>query len=71
MATSEEINEDWLKTRSWDLGSFEGLLLHLGVLHAPVAVQRQALIRFSALPAWEAAPATVRAAANKVINARV
>lgn len=56
--TDDEVNEDWIKTLSWDLGfdTLGALFRYLSVDDLGPAQQRPALVGFMALPAWQAAP---------------
>lgn len=64
--TNDDLNEDWIKTQSWDLGSFDDLLGYLGVRSADTARQRLALASFMLLPAWQAAPDEIKQAVNRL-----
>jgi len=66
MATDENLNEDWIKTRSWDLGftDLAGLFRFEGVSEGSVEQQRAGLQRFMNLAAWEAAPDQLKAEAG-------
>jgi hypothetical protein len=68
-ATSDaNINEDWLRSRSWDLGgSIDDLLYHLGVPAASRKAQQAALKKFTSLPAWKAAPDYIRNQVNYIL----
>lgn len=54
-----DLNEDWLKTMSWDLGfrTLPGLLAYLNCTNAPTGEQVERVRKFIQLPAWQAAPA--------------
>lgn len=56
----DDLNEDWIKTLSWDLGSWNAFLDYLGVYRAPADVQRRAVAQFTKLPAWRAVPDDIR-----------
>jgi hypothetical protein len=60
-------NEDWLKTRTWDLyrhshliDDLPGLLWALGADDDDEAAQRKAVADFTRLPAWGPAPAKLK-----------
>jgi|HubBroStandDraft_2_1064218.scaffolds.fasta_scaffold01875_2 hypothetical protein len=55
MATDADINEDWIKTLSWDLG-FSDLPSLWNYLGTDNDGDRAALVKFMDLPAWKAAP---------------
>jgi hypothetical protein len=52
MTADDLLNEDWIKTQSWDMGFdvLDGLWAFLG------GESRADLEKFMALPAWQAAP---------------
>lgn len=54
-----DLNEDWLKTTSWDLRFYTlpGLLAYLNCTNAPTGEQVERVRQFIQLPAWLAAPA--------------
>lgn len=58
--TNDDLNEDWIKTRSWDLGNWDSFLDYLHVLNASPARQRLAVASFMLLPAWQAAPDDIK-----------
>jgi hypothetical protein len=64
----DTLNEDWLRTRTWDLfagdqlvKTLDQLVYVLGVKGAPVEVQKTEVRDFTALPAWGPAPAALKA----------
>ena len=59
-------NEDWIKTRSWDVTvsgmpvtTLDQLHTYLGVDTATTSVQKAAVDKFMTLPVWKAAPASL------------
>lgn len=68
-------NEDWVKTRTWDLflGSqlvrtVPALLVVLGVSTSPLAEQKAAIRKAMELPSWEPAPAELKAEAQAFVG---
>ena len=59
---NDDLNEDWISTMSWDLGftTLDGLFGFLGVVSGTPGEQRDALVEFTQLPAWQAAPRQLR-----------
>jgi len=60
MKTNDNLNEDWIKTLSWDLGDWDSFLDYLGVTSESKERQRLAVAKFMLLPAWEAAPDEIK-----------
>jgi len=62
MTTStENDNEDWLRSMEWDLPTtLPGLLGALGADGAPRNQQREKLSQFMGLPAWKPCPEPLR-----------
>jgi len=56
---NDDVNEDWIKSLTWDLGDWNDFLSYLGVTGAPAAQQAAAVQRFTGLTAWQAAPAEI------------
>jgi len=68
--TNDDLNEDWIKTLSWDLGSWDDFISYLGASGLGVNAQIGKLREFMKLPAWEAAPASIRNQAEALIARR-
>lgn len=67
-------NEDWLRTRSWDLyagtklvTTLPKLLYALGVQYAEPDEQKAAVEHFTKLPSWRPAPDELKAAVGKFL----
>ena len=56
---NDDVNEDWIKSLTWDLGDWDDFISYLGVTGVPAAQQAAAVQRFTKLPAWQAAPAEI------------
>lgn len=63
---NDDLNEDWIKTLSWDMpyDDLAGFWTYNGVSRDSVVVQKSLLRRFMALPAWGAAPEQLKAEAG-------
>jgi hypothetical protein len=63
--TNDNLNEDWIKTMSWDLPftNLAGLFDYLGVADAPSSSRQ--LGQFMALPAWGVAPDQLKREADE------
>jgi hypothetical protein len=71
----ETLNEDWLKTRTWDLyrvgtlvTTLPDLLWALGVENKPVAEQKEEVRHATTLPSWEPAPKELKDEVDAFLN---
>jgi hypothetical protein len=70
---NDDWNEDWLRAAGWDLpfDSLYQLWFHFGLTpDSALAERRAALAKFVQLPAWNAAPALLRAEADEFLSGR-
>lgn len=68
MTAAQTLQEDWIKTRSWDLPTeLAPLLTSLGISGLPASGQRAALHKLTTLPAWQAAPDSIRRPVEKIV----
>lgn len=70
--TGDAFNEDWLRTRTWDVRNgpvlvttLDQLFSFLGVMSEPAETKREQLEAFTRLPVWTAAPADLREHAER------
>ncbi len=70
--TGEAFNEDWLRTRTWDVRNgpvlvttLDQLFLFLNVLWELAERKREQLEAFTWLPVWTAAPPPLRVGAER------
>lgn len=72
---TQTYNEDWLRTRTWDLwrdrkliSTLPDLLWSLDVSFAPEEKQRAELEHFVSLPVWESAPESLKSEVSAYLN---
>ena len=67
---TDMLNEDWIKTLSWDLPmNMDDLIASQGLSpDSPIADIQQAIRSLMALPAWEAAPTEIKQDALKIMS---
>ena len=72
---NELLNEDWLKTRTWDLyrvgtliTTLPDFLWSLGVADSPESEQKVAVRHATELPSWIPAPKELKDAVDEFLN---
>ena len=72
---NELLNEDWLKTRTWDIyrlgtlvTTLPDFLWALGVANSPESEQKEAVRHATELPSWIPAPKELKDAVDEFLN---